>query len=174
MAPIALKTNSLGLCLLMANLGVEMGLSRHLSFHVPVYYSGVDYFSERVKFRTLALQPELRWNFGRPRGLFIGAHATAAFFNVAAGGDYRYQDRDSDKPLLGGGLGLGYRLRFGSRSRWGVEFVLGGGACLIRYDRFVNEKNGPYVDTKNRTYIGVDNAAVSLFYEFGRRRGGRR
>ncbi len=96
MAPVALKTNSLGLGLLMANLGVEMGLSRHLSFHVPVYYSGVDYFSESEKFRTLALQPELRWNFGRPRGLFIGAHATAAFFNVAVGGDYRYQDRGGD------------------------------------------------------------------------------
>lgn len=171
---IAVKTNVLGLGLLMANIGVEFGLSRHLSIHIPVYYSGVDYFSDRVKFRTLALQPELRWNFSKVDGLFVGAHATAAFFNVAVGGDYRYQDRTGDTPLVGGGLSLGYKLRFADNPHWGVEFVLGAGAYRISYDRFVNENNGPYVDTTDRTYIGPDNAAISVFYEFDLGRGRRR
>ncbi len=171
---LEIKTNVLGLGLLMANLGVEFGLSRHLSIHIPVYYSGVNYFSERVKFRTLALQPELRWNFSRAEGLFIGAHATAAFFNVAVGGDYRYQDRTGDTPLVGGGLSLGYKLRFADNPHWGVEFVIGAGGYKISYDRFVNEANGPYVDTVDRTYIGPDNAAISVFYEFDLGRGRRR
>lgn len=171
---IAIKTNVLGLGLLMASLGVEFGLSRHLSIHIPVYYSGIDYFSDRVKFRTLALQPELRWNFSKVDGLFVGAHATAAFFNIAVGGDYRYQDRTGDTPLAGGGLSLGYKLRFKDDPHWGVEFVIGAGAYRISYDRFVNEKNGPYVDTTDRTYIGPDNAAISVFYEFDLGRGRRR
>ena len=171
---IALKTNMLGLGLLIANIGAEYGLTRHLSVHLPVYYSGVNFFTDRVKFRTFALQPELRWNFSAVEGLFVGVHATAAYFNLALGGDYRYQDSTGDTPLLGGGLSLGYRLRFPEAPRWGVEFVLGAGAGSLNYDRFVNEQNGPYVDSVSRKYFGVDNAAVSVFYEFVLGRGSRR
>ncbi len=172
---ILVKTNVVGLSLLMANAGAEFGLSRHISVHIPVYYSGIDYFSSRVKFRTFALQPELRWNFSGIDGLFAGVHFTLAYFNIAVGGDWRYQDRSGDTPLLGGGLSLGYRLHFAKDSRWGVEFTLGAGACAVSWDRFVNEKNGPYVDTvSGRTYWGIDNAAVSVFYEFDLGRGRRR
>ena len=55
-----------------------------------------------------------------------------------------------------------------------MEFVLGAGAYSLSYDRFVNEKNGPYVDTVDRTYVGPDNAAISVFYEFDLGRGWRR
>lgn len=171
---VALKSNTLGLGLLMANLGVEISLSRHLSLHIPVYYSGIG-FSETVKFRTLAAQPELRWHFSRrPDGFFVGAHATAGYFNFAFGGDFRYQDHLGETPLTGGGLSLGYRLRFAEDSRWGLEFVVGAGACRLEYDRFVNGKNGLYIDTVEKTYVGPDNAAISVFYEFGLGRGRRK
>ena len=39
------KTNLVGLGLLMANAGVEFDLGRYLSFNLPVYYSAVNYFS---------------------------------------------------------------------------------------------------------------------------------
>lgn len=171
---IALKSNAIGWGLLMANAGVEFGLSRHMTLHVPLYYSGVDLFSERVKFRTLAVQPELRWNFSRTDGFFVGAHTMMAYFNLATGGDYRIQDRSGVTPMLGGGVSVGYRLHFKDNPHWGVEFVLGGGAYRLCYDRFVNENNGPYVDTVNRIYVGPDNVAVSIFYEFGLRRSGSR
>ena len=170
---VAVKTNTLGLGLLMANLGVEVSLSRHLSIHIPVYYSGIG-FSETVKFRTLAAQPELRWHFSSADGFFVGAHATAAYFNVGLGGDHRYQDHLGETPLTGGGLSLGYRLRFAEGSHWGLEFVMGAGACRLEYDRFVNGKNGLYIDTVEKTYVGPDNAAISVFYEFGPGRGRRR
>ena len=168
---MALKSNALGWGLLVANAGVEFGLSEHVTIHAPLYYSGMDYFSERVKFRVLAVQPELRWNFSRMDGFFVGAHTMIAYFNLAAGGDYRIQDRSGDTPMLGGGVSVGYRLHFKDNPRWGVEFVLGAGAYRFCYDRFVNEKNGPYVDTRNRTYMGLDNAAISVFYEFDLGRG---
>ncbi len=171
---LALKSNMLCLGLLMANVGVEFSLSQHLSLHLPLYYSGWDYFSDRVKFRTLAVQPEIRWNFRPTDGLFVGAHTMIAYFNLATGGDYRIQDRSGDTPLLGGGVSLGYRMHFKNNPRWGMEFALGGGAYRFCYDRFVNEKNGPYVDTVNKTYVGLDNVAVSIFYELDLGRGARR
>lgn len=168
---MALKTNALGWGLLVANAGVEFGLSEHISVSVPIYYSGLNYFSERVKFRTLAVQPEVRWNFSRMNGFFVGVHAATAFYNIALGGDYRYQDRSGNTPTIGGGMSVGYRLHFKDNPRWGVEFVIGGGVYRFSYDRFVNEKNGPYVDTLDKTYVGPDNAAISVFYEFDLGRG---
>ena len=97
------KTNLVGLGMLMGNLGVEFDLGRYLSLSIPVYYSALDYFSPTVKFRTFAAQPELRvWPMTNEDGLFIGAHAGFAYYNFAFGGDWRYQDHDGTSPTLGG------------------------------------------------------------------------
>ena len=57
---LSVKTNALGLGLAIANAAVEIDICKHLSFNLPVYYSAWDYFSETIKFRTLAVQPEIR------------------------------------------------------------------------------------------------------------------
>ncbi len=168
---LKLKTNAPFWALMIANAGVEVDFTENLSFNLPVYFGTLDYFTSTIKFRTLALQPELRWNFTRPRGLFLGAHFSLCYFNFAANGNYRIQDRSGRTPMLGGGVTLGYKLHFKKHPKWGVEFALGAGAYRFDYDRFVNEENGPYVDTVNKTYIGLDNAAVSFFYEFDLGRG---
>lgn len=41
---LTIKTNIAGLALLIGNAAVEVDLSRHLSFNLPVYYSALDYF----------------------------------------------------------------------------------------------------------------------------------
>ncbi len=171
---LTLKTNAPFWALMIANAGVELDLTENLSFNLPVYFGTLDYFTGTVKFRTFLLQPELRWNFTRPEGLFLGAHFGLCYFNFAVNGNYRIQDRGGKTPMLGGGLTLGYKLHFREHPRWGVEFALGAGAYRFDYDRFVNEDNGPYVDTINRTYIGPDNASVSFFYEFDLGRGKRK
>ncbi len=163
---LTLKTNTLGLGLLIANTAVEIELSRRLSLHLPVYYSALDYFCETVKFRTLAIQPELRYRILATKGLFAGLHFGTAYFNLAAGGQYRIQDREGRTPMLGGGISLGYRLNFKKNSRWGMEFAVGGGAYTFDRDRFINEHNGPYVDTVTGPYIGLDNLSLSLTYDF--------
>ncbi len=163
---LTLKTNALGLGLLLANAAAEIGITEHLTFQVPVYYSALDYFTQTVKFRTLAIQPELRYYIPKAGGLFAGAHMSVASFNLASGGAYRLQDKGGNTPLLGGGVSVGYRLHFRKAPRWGVEFAAGAGAYRFDCDRFVNEPNGPYVDTVNRTYIGIDNLSVSITYDF--------
>ena len=48
-----------------------------------------------------------------------------------------------------------------------MEFSLGAGIYDAKYDKFYNEPNGPYVEQGiHKTFIGVDNAAVSLTYSF--------
>lgn len=103
-------TNAVGLGLLLGNLSAEVDMTRNLSFHLPVYYSALNYFTSTIKFRALAFQPELRWNFTRPAGLFVGAHFGLAYFNLATDGNWRIQTHNGNEPLIGGGVSLGYRL----------------------------------------------------------------
>lgn len=171
---LTVKTNALGLALLMGNAAAEIDITRNLSFNFPVYYSALNYFTSTVKFRTFAIQPELRWNFTRPEGLFVGAHFGLAYFNLAANGNWRIQTHNGDEPLLGGGVSLGYRLPLTRDRKWNVEFILGAGAYRFNYDRFYNEPNGALAGSVSRTYVGLDNAGVSFSYSFDLGRGRRR
>ena len=55
-----IKTNAIGWAMFISNVAVEIDITPHLSFQLPIYYSAVDYFSRELKFRTFAVQPELR------------------------------------------------------------------------------------------------------------------
>lgn len=164
------KTNVLGLMMSNLNAAVEVDIMPQLSFSLPIYYSGIDYFTRTVKFRTFSVQPELRyWFFKQQKGndrLFAGAHFGMAYYNIATDGEYRIQDRGGRRPALGGGLSVGYRLHLGKSKRWNMEFSLGAGVYDVQYDKFYNEKNGKLAETVKRTYIGLDNVAVSVGYTF--------
>ncbi len=175
------KTNALGLGLAIANAGVEVDIIPHLSFNLPLYYSAWNYFSPTVKFRTLAIQPEVRgWLKETNDGFFLGAHFGMGYYNVAVDGTYRYQDHEGTTPALGGGLSLGCKLPISRSNRWYLEFSLGAGVYTLRYDRFFNVGDvtqGPYLDTIQKTYWGIDGASVSFMYMFdlrGNRKEGRR
>ena len=171
---LRIKTNAVGWAMFMSNVAVEVDLTRNLSFSLPIYYSALDYFSRALKFRTFAVQPELRWWLSKPDGLYLGAHFGTAYFNYATKGDWRIQTGYGDRPLWGGGISAGYRMPLVRRNpRWEVEFTLGAGVYDVYYDRFYNEKNGPKEGTYHTTFIGIDNAAVTFSYSFDlkRRRG---
>ena len=141
-----LKTNTIGWGLLIANLAGEMDWGKHWSFVLPVYYSACNYFTSEVKFRTLTLQPELRyWFRNNHTGWYTGAHLGASWFNLVAGGDYRYQDHNRCTPALGGGLNGGYRMPMSKNGRWWLEFSLGAGVYQVDYDKFQNRKNGAWI-----------------------------
>lgn len=164
---LCVKTNALGLGLSLLNIGAEWDLAKHWSFAVPVYYSAVNYFVSDIKFRTLAMQPELRYWFNPDnQRFFIGAHFGCAQFNIAVNGDFRYQDHEGKSPALGGGLGVGYRMPVSKNGKWHVEFAVGAGAYVVHYDKFYNVDNGKFVETCRKTYWGIDNAAVNLLYRF--------
>lgn len=173
------KTNALGWGLLISNLGIEVDMGNHLSFSLPIYYSGWDYFTQTIKFRTFAVQPELRyWPTGNNDGLFIGAHFGMAYYNIAVDGPWRYQDYRRETPAMGGGISVGYRMPISKNNRWKMEFSLGAGVYDTHYDRFHNTprtKDGLLVDSTKKTYWGIDQAEVSISYAFNlNKKGGKR
>lgn len=163
---IRVKTNAVGWAMMMMNAAVEIDISRHLSINLPIYYSACNYFTNRVKFRMLGTQPELRvWPL-RGRRFFAGVHFGVASYNLALGGEWRIQDHNGNSPALGGGINVGYRIPLGRNNRWNVEFSLGAGVYKAHYDKFRNESNGAYDSTVRKTFVGLDNAAVSFSYKF--------
>ncbi len=164
---VHVKTNALGLGLAIANAGAEIDICEHLSFNLSMYYSSWDYFSPTVKFRTLSTQPELRyWVTETNEGFYAGAHFGCGYYNVATGGEYRTQDHDGKSPALGGGVAFGYRLPISRNNRWKLEFSLGAGIYSLNHDKFRNRPDGLLTFTEKKTYIGFDQAAISIVYSF--------
>lgn len=165
-----IKTNLVGLCMAVSNIAVEVDLAGHWSLALPVCYSAWDYFKSTIKFRTFAVQPELRyWLSERNDGFFAGAHIGLAYYNVALDGDYRYQDHNRETPAIGGGVSMGYRMPISRNNRWRMEFSLGAGVYPLHYDKFHNTprtKDGLMIESRKKTYWGIDQAAVSLSYSF--------
>ena len=161
-----INTNALALSMGITSLGAEYAFAKHWSVAVPLMYSGWNYFTETIKFRTLAVQPELRYWFDQDhKNWFIGAHGAVAYYNVAVDGALRYQDKDGERPAYGGGLSFGYRLPFKKNTRWSIDFAIGAGVYSLQYDAFHNVENGKFISTHAKTYIGVDNASITLNYQ---------
>ena len=162
------KTNIPGLAAGIANAAVEFDFARHWSIVLPVYYCAWNYFKETIKFRALAVQPEIRfWPREDNQGFFTGIHFGYVQYNMAFDGNYRYQDHNGKSPALGGGVSVGYRTPISKNDRWHIEFSAGGGAYSRHYDRFYNVNNGKLADTYSDTYWGLDNASISISYRFG-------
>lgn len=162
-----LKTNIPAYAMLWANIQAEIDGAPHWSFMLPIYYSGWNYFTSTRKYRTFTVLPEARYWF-RPDndGFFVGVHAGFCYYNVAFGGAKRYQDHNKRTPALGGGLNAGYRMNLRSDGRWKLEFSLGAGVYSLDYDTFVNRTNGLRNGRNKKTFVGIDNAAVSVCYTF--------
>lgn len=165
---IYVKTNAPAWLCLWINAAFEIDLAPHWSFAVPIYYSGFNYFTSKVKFRTFSVVPEFRW---WPRkdnmGFFLNAHLGLNQFNYAKGGEWRYQTYHGHSPALGGGIGLGYRWYFCKNHRWSMEAAVGAGVYHLDYSIFENIHNGLIVGRRIRTFFGIDQAALSFAYSFG-------
>lgn len=169
-----LKSNAPAWAMLWVNIAAELDVAPHWSVALPVYYSGFNYFTGHTKFRTFAVQPEARyWWRGDNMGWFIGAHFGLAYYNVAFGGDHRYQDHGKDTPALGGGVSGGFRFLLTADGRWSMEASLGAGVYRLDYDVFTNRHNGLIEDRRRRTFVGIDNVALSFCYRFDMKGGGR-
>lgn len=178
------KTNFVQWALAIANLSVEIDLARHWTFALPMFYSKWDYFTPKIRFRVAGFMPEFRYWFNSRQndGWFVGAHFGYSYYNQGYGGEYRYQDFEGKTPTMGGGLAFGWRKQFGSGNRWRLEFSLGAGVYPLHYDVFENTqdyRDGKLIDTRRKTYIGLDQASVSIGYAFDlwkyyRRKGGAR
>lgn len=162
------KTNALAWGLALTNAAVEFDFAKHWSLSVPIYYAAYNYFTPTIKFRTLSVQPEVRyWLKENNTGFFAGAHLGVGSFNVAVDGDIRYQDRDGKRPAFGGGISVGYRVPLPKKyDKWNIEFTVGAGVYSLRYDTFYNVENGRFIGTHKKTYWGLDNAGINISYRF--------
>ena len=161
-------TNALALSMAIANVQGEYDFGCRWSVAASVYYSAWNYGSVKRKLRTFIFRPEVRyWLSEGHRGFFFDAHIQMAAYNFALPGwKYRIQDVKGHHPALGGGLGAGYRLPLGSKGRWALEAQVGVGCYHLEYNRYENVDNGRLVDRRERTFVGIDNVAVSVVYNF--------
>jgi hypothetical protein len=165
-----IKTNVLAYPLLIPSLGYEWRPVNKFSFGAEGYYSAINWFSPNTKFRVLGLQAEARyWFRDNMYGPFTGIHFTFGWYNIATGGEYRYQDHQGKEPAYGTGLTLGYKVPFLpklNRGRMGFEFTIGYGVMPLHYDLFYNVPNGRKAGEGQKIYWGIDNVAINFVYRF--------
>lgn len=160
-----IKTNVIGWAALMVNGAIEIDLARHWSFSAGAYWAGWNYVKPNIKFRNVTLVPEFRyWPKGDNTGFFLNIHGGASWFNVALGGDYRYQTIDSSHPALGGGIGLGWRFYFCRNHRWMMEAFLGGGYYHADYYKCTNDAASIFLTTRKRNFFCLDQIGLSFVY----------
>ena len=156
---IRLKTDIVPWGLAIPNIGAEISLQSKWSLALDVLFCPWK-ISDRFSVKTVAILPEGRWWLkSNKKGSFFNVHLNVAWFNVRAN-NYRYQD--SGRPLLGAGIGYGYRLPL--NKRWSFEFEVGAGMANTKYDRYYNVANGALKDTRVTTYWGIDRASISVAY----------
>ena len=156
---LRLRTDILPWGLTIPNLGAEYCIDRKWSLVMNVWFCPWK-LSERFSVKTVALFPEGRWWLKSvSKGSFFNVHLNLAWFNVRAN-DYRYQD--TSRPLLGAGIGYGYRLPL--NQNWAFEFEVGAGMANSKYDRYYNVPNGALKDTRVTTYWGIDRLSVAITY----------
>lgn len=168
----SIGTNAIEWGMAISNIRSEYAFACHWSAALSVHYSAVNYFTARRKFRTFILRPEVRyWIDSSQCGYFIDVHAQMASYNVAlTHWQYRIQDRQGKHPALGGGIGGGYKMSLGN-GHWSLEGQIGIGVYHLDYTRYYNIANGQAVDSRHRTWFGIDNIALSFVYNFNRRGG---
>ena len=156
---LLLKTNILPWLGTIPNLGVECSMGEKWSLGVDAWFCPWK-ISNQYSVKTVAILPEVKyWFKNNIRGSYINLHLSVAWFNVRWK-DIRYQD--DKRPLLGAGIGYGYRYLISDR--WGMEFELGAGFASIQYSRFYNTGNGAQIDTRKSLYLGLDRLGISFIY----------
>ncbi|MCH5234786.1 MAG: DUF3575 domain-containing protein [Muribaculaceae bacterium] len=156
---LLIKSNLLPWALTIPNLGLEYIINEKWSATVDVMFCPWK-LTDKFSVKTVAVLPEGRWWLkSSQKGSFFNLHLNLAWFNVRAN-DYRYQD--VSRPLLGAGIGYGYRLAL--NKRWCFEFEIGAGMANAKYDRYYNVENGALKDTRVSTYWGIDRASIAVTY----------
>ncbi|MCF0173267.1 MAG: DUF3575 domain-containing protein [Bacteroidales bacterium] len=144
---LGISTNLLGWGTASPNLGVDVGLSKHLALDIDGMFNPFT-FGENKQAHFWAVQPELRF-YPRYRfaGHFIGVEGHYSMYNFGLK-EYRY-----DGQLCGGGLSYGYSWLLGKR--WNLEGVIGFG-----YTRFFDKD---IYDIKDAQSILSDEKRAEMF-----------
>lgn len=113
------STNALGWGALTPNVGLDVGLAKHLSFEVDAGINPFS-FSENRSTKFWAVQPEFKiWFREKFDGFSIGLHGTYGEYDF---GLWKYLYNGT---MYGGGLSLNYAWILSEK--WNMELSLGGG-----------------------------------------------
>lgn len=157
-----IKTNLIPWLATVANLGIEFTFSQKISANLDLWYCPWK-ISEKRSIKTVQILPEVRyWLKDFTKGSFFNIHLTCGWYNIRWG-ENRYQDADT--PMLGGGIGYGYKLPL--NQKWSFEFTIGAGYFFTKCDKFYNRPNGALIDTRNTSYFGIDRLGVTVVYNLG-------
>ena len=156
---LLIKSDLIPWSITIPNIGFEYKFENRWSINLDLAYCPWK-LTDNFSVKTVAILPEGRfWLKDFDKGSFFNLHFSVAWYNIRYH-HYRYQDKN--RPLLGAGIGYGYRLNIDEK--WGVEFNVGAGFFITRYNRYHNVYNGAHVDTRNTTYWGIDRLGVSFSY----------
>ena len=156
---LRLRTNILPWAIAVPNIGAEYVIAEKWSLTFDILYCPWK-ISDHFAIKNISILPEGRWWLKTSqKGSFFNIHADIAWFNARLN-DFRYQDQS--RPLLGAGIGYGYRLEI--NPKWGVEFEIGAGVANMKYDVFYNIPDGALKDTRVTTYWGIDRLGVTFTY----------
>lgn len=160
--PLRIKTNIIPWIGTVANAGAEYVFHSKWSVNLDLWFCPWK-ISSSTSLKTVMILPEVRWWLKEAdKGSFFNVHLTCGWYNLRKGAN-RYQDADT--PLLGAGIGYGYKLPI--NEKFSFEFVIGAGYIHTKCDKFYNVANGALIHTKMIDYIGVDRLAVNFVYNIG-------
>lgn len=161
---LALKSNLLYDATTTPNLGVELGLNKHLSFDLSGNYN--PWNSGNRSIEHWMVQPELRyWPIERFNQHFIGVHGYYL--------DYIFKDiwlpmgmeRGIAYDGTGYGAGISYGYQLYLSPRWNLEFSAGFGYGYYKYDKYeVKEEMSEYLGLYKTSYWGVTKVGISIVY----------
>ncbi len=166
---LVLKTNALyGAVALAPNLHAELGLGMRTTVELGLSYNGWNLAgaedNNRKLIHGIALGEFRYWLCERFTGHFFGLHGFGGFYNV--GGrkvpmlfekEFRYEGT-----TYGGGVSYGYALPLAKR--WNLEFNVGVGVAVLKYDKYGCDKCSEKIGTFNKLYFGPTRAGVSIVF----------
>lgn len=170
----ALKTNLLyAATTLTPNFAFETGLGSQSTIDVGGGYNWWNMDGSDASNRKLGhwiIMPEYRWWLcERFNGHYFGAHVFGGMFNIAEhripllfgeknSADYRYEGW-----FAGAGVSYGYQLPLARN--WNLEFNVGVGYALMRYDRYEHKRCGELIQPDaRRNYFGPTKLGLTLTY----------
>lgn len=165
---LSVGLNVAALPLLTFSPKLELGLSRRWGLELPVTYSPTNYFSRKIKFRQLTLQPGLRKYFHTHRNdddCFVGAHFGLSWYNMAFNGIHAFRNR-AKSPGWGFGISGGWKHRFTESRNWYIEAEIGLGWYHLHYDVVENHAHGRTLYSRRCGRWLIDRIALTIGYQF--------
>ncbi len=171
---LAIKSNLLYDATGSMNLGVEFGLSKHLTLDISGNYNPwtIDK-ATNSKIKHLLIQPELRyWHCEKFNGHFFGLHAHYGYYNIGGDNwltnlvgtamDRKLTANRYDGWVAGGGFSYGYHWIM--NRRWALEGTVGFGYAYIKYNKYDCTSCGQFKWQGTKHYFGPTKVGLSLIF----------